>query len=161
MRDSNKPRSWLGRVRITPATVLVTVAVVLAAGGGAYAATAGSGQQSNGRASGPIHGPFATTSGAPFVAAAAVVNSNATLARGVRVTSVSRPFVPGTYQVLFTHNVNRCAFEATLGDPGAHAAPNGQIGVATRSNHKNGVYVQTYNSSGSLTPEPFHLVVIC
>jgi hypothetical protein len=155
MRGIFRARSSRGRA----VTLLATVATVLAAGGGAYAATASSGQANNGRASGSTHGPFMSTKTA-FVAGAAVVNSNGTLARGLGVVSTTQIHT-GAYQVLFTHKVNRCGYEATLGSTSTGVGPDAQIGVASRAGHKNGVWINTYSSSGSLTNEPFHLIVVC
>lgn len=154
MRDIFQTRSGRG-----PLFAVLAAAVLLAAGGGAYAATSSSGSAQQHAARTVSKGPFETARGA-FVAAAAVVNSNGTLARGVGVKSSSE-LGAGAYQVLFQRRVNRCAYEATLGDTGSGAAPIGQIGVATRSHHKNGVFVYTQNSSGLNTPQPFHLVIIC
>lgn len=155
MRDTFRARPWLGRV-----SVLGTVAVLLAAGGGAYAATSSSGSNQQHAARSTGHGSFATTSRV-FVAGAAVVNSNGTLARGAGVKSSKHLLGPGAYQVIFTRKVNRCAYEATLGDASNGSAPVGQIGVATRFHHKNGVFIFTTDSTGNPTDLPFHLLVIC
>jgi hypothetical protein len=154
MRDIFRARPWLGRV-----SVLGTVAVLLAAGGGAYAATSSSGKQANGRATGATRSAF-QTSARVFVAGAAVVNSNGTLARGAGVVSVSSVST-GQYQVIFNRKVNRCAFEATLGNPHAGTPPFGQIGVAVRFHNKHAVFVQTEDSAGTFTPLNFHLIVVC
>jgi hypothetical protein len=160
MRDVMKVRSWLGRVQITPITVLATVAVLLAAGGGAYAATSAthSAATVNGPNSGAVHGTI--TRGTGFIAAAAVVNTNGTLARGLNATHSSYLGFNndgGEYQVFFNRKVNRCAFVATLGNSGAGIPPNGHIAVANRSGHKNGVFVQ----EGEGVVGGFHLVVVC
>jgi hypothetical protein len=156
MRDIFSARLGQGRLL----AVLATVAAVFAAGGGAYAATSSSGSGQQHAARTVSKGPFQTSASA-FVAGAAVVNSNGTLARSVGVKSATHLLGAGRYQVIFTRKVNRCAFEATLGDPSTGGGPDGQIGVATRSGHKNGVYIATYNSGGGFTDLPFHLVVIC
>ncbi len=157
MRDVFQARSGRGRLF----AVLATAAVALAAGGGAYAATSSSGSSQQHAARSVSKGPFETTKGKPFLQAAAVVNSSGTLARGINVKSVKRLSFTGEYQVLFTSKVNRCGYAATLGDPGSGEAPDGQIGVATRFRHKNGVFVRTTDSSGNPEYLPFHLAVIC
>jgi hypothetical protein len=159
MRDILQARPGRGRLF----AVLATAAAVLAAGGGAYAATSSSTQRQSAagqRASAQVSGPLATTSGTGFVAGAAVVSSSGHVVRGLGVKSANEVGF-GEYQVLFNRKVNRCAYEATLGSTGTGAAPDGQIGVATRGGHKNGVWIVTWDSSGNFLPQPFHLIVIC
>jgi hypothetical protein len=153
-------RSWLGRVRITPVTVLTTVAVLLAAGGGAYAATSAthSAATANGPASGAIHSTI--TRGTGFIAAAAVVNTNGTLARGLNAKSsryLGFANDGGEYVVFFNRKINHCAFVATLGNAGTGIPPNGHIAVANRFRHNNAVFVQ----EGEGVVGGFHLVIVC
>lgn len=91
----------------------------------------------------------------------AVVGYNANLVRstpGAALTSLGA----GRYDVTFPADISRCAYLATVGDPG-----NGVVvspgGVYTGSGSNSGtVYVETKNQGGGLGAGiPFHLAVIC
>ena len=91
----------------------------------------------------------------------AVVGYNANLVRstpGAALTSLGA----GRYDVTFPADISRCAYLATVGDPG-----NGVVvspgGVYTGSGPNPGtVYVETKNPGGGLSAGiPFHLAVIC
>lgn len=105
----------------------------------------------------------ATESGAGHVAALvapqlwAVVNLNGSLARGSRVTSVTKLGV-GQYEVTFNRDVSQCAYVATTKNAYSQA-----LGVFTASGHlsANGVFVETKNQGGGLTDGPFNLVTTC
>jgi hypothetical protein len=64
------------------------------------------------------------------------------------------------YEVDFATDVSACAYVATLGDTGQSTPPVGFVGVAGATN-PDGVVVQTSNSGGTATDEPFHLLVTC
>jgi hypothetical protein len=87
----------------------------------------------------------------------AVVNLNGTLARGSRVTSVSR-LGTGRYEVTFDRNVSGCAYIATTKHAYSQA-----LGVFTAGGHlsPNGVYVETKNQGGGLTDGPFNVLAAC
>jgi hypothetical protein len=90
----------------------------------------------------------------------AVVNGDGTLARGGGAASATR-LAPGNYQVLFRRDVNRGAFIATLGlSADAGASPPGEIIVNLRAGTTNGVFVETFNSTGAVEDRSFHLAVI-
>jgi hypothetical protein len=97
----------------------------------------------------------------------AVVESNGTLVRhGTGAIESKEVGSAGTYEVVFNQNVSQCAYTATLGSTTDGAAPAGDIGVASRAEgifkaKLDAVYIQTYNSSGTTTAEPFHLAVFC
>jgi len=91
----------------------------------------------------------------------AVIGYNANLVRStpdVTLTSLGA----GRYDVTFPADISRCAYLATVGDPG-----NGVVfnpgGVYTGSGTNPGtVYVETKNPGGGLSAGiPFHLAVIC
>src|SRR5580692_9566200 len=91
----------------------------------------------------------------------AVIGYNANLVRStpdVTLTSLGA----GRYDVTFPADISRCAYLATVGDPG-----NGLVfnpgGVYTGSASNPGtVYVETKNQGGGLSAGiPFHLAVIC
>jgi hypothetical protein len=91
----------------------------------------------------------------------AVVNFDGSLARGYGTLSSKHEGV-GSYQVLFKRGLRKCAYVATLGTAGSTGVPpTGYAGVVGRNGHVNGVYVQTFDQSGSLKDEGFHLVVSC
>lgn len=98
----------------------------------------------------------------------AVVGSSGSLARGSG-TVESKELTTGEYEVVFNRDVSQCAYEATLGDISDGSAPAGEVGVATRDEgifpffkiKPTAIYIQTYNSSGTTTAEPFHLAVFC
>lgn len=115
--------------------------------------------------SGAVHHASKVPSLTPFKGSAAtlfaVVNFDGTLARGYGAMS-STSEGTGAYQVLFKRGLRKCAYVATLGSSGSSGSPpTGYAGVVGRNGHLNGVYVQTFNSSGALTDEGFHLVVTC
>jgi hypothetical protein len=97
----------------------------------------------------------------------AVVESNGTLVRhGTGVSESKEIGTPGEYEVVFNQNVSQCAYTATLGSTSDGSAPAGEIGVASRAEGLfkakiDAVYIQTYNSTGTTTAEPFHLAVFC
>ena len=108
----------------------------------------------------PGHAPAAA--GAAFTGKAqtlfAVVNPNATLARGYGAVKAVH-VATGDYEVDFGRRLLKCVFTATLGSSGS--APVGYAGVVGRNNVKAGVYVHMFNSAGTVTDAGFHLIVAC
>jgi hypothetical protein len=90
----------------------------------------------------------------------AVVNSSGSIARSQGTTSAGRT-ATGQYEVIFNQNVTQCTYNATLGNPASGVPPAGSIVVASRSGQVNGVFVGTYNATGTATDRSFHLVVVC
>jgi hypothetical protein len=91
----------------------------------------------------------------------AVVGYNANLVRSTRgVTLISLGV--GRYDATFPADISRCAYLATVGDPGNGLVFNPN-GVYTGSgSNPNTVYVETKNQEGGLSGGiPFHLAVIC
>ena len=139
-RRPNRPRRL-----IHPATVISLLALVLAAGGGAYASS---------------------TVGTPSVAGWAVVSATGHLVRG---SGAVNAFIlkkhgkayAGDYQVTFTTRVSGCSYEASVGNTASGVPPLGDIGVATRGGNPNAVYVRTVNLKGFGADEAFHLEVLC
>jgi hypothetical protein len=91
----------------------------------------------------------------------AVVGYHANLVRstpGAALTSLGA----GRYDVTFPADISRCAYLATVGDPGNGVVVN-PGGVYTGSGPNPGtVYVETKNQGGGLSAGiPFHLAVIC
>jgi hypothetical protein len=91
----------------------------------------------------------------------AVVNANATLARGSHVSSVVTT-TTGNYRVIFDRNVRNCAYVATIGLSGASgtSAP-GFVTTVGDALSVNGVFVTTDNVAGASTDLGFHLDVTC
>jgi hypothetical protein len=73
---------------------------------------------------------------------------------GTRVTVIGS----GQYEVTFPQNVSRCAYVATTINSSSQA-----LQAYTAGGHlsDDGVYVETKNQGGGLTPGPFNLVVDC
>jgi hypothetical protein len=91
----------------------------------------------------------------------AVVEANGVLARGSGVTNVTLQ-AGGAYIVNFTANVSNCAYIADLGLTGnTSTQAAGFATVVGAAISHDGVWVSTYDSTGTLTDEPFHLAVFC
>jgi hypothetical protein len=88
-----------------------------------------------------------------------VVDANATFVSGAGVNS-SISEGTGTYQVLFNQNVAGCAYVGGLGS-GSGTAPAGSAAFASRVSNVDGVWIDTYNSTGAGVNEEFHLTVYC
>jgi hypothetical protein len=92
----------------------------------------------------------------------AVINANATIARGVGVVSAATVSSAGQYEVIFDRNVRECAYTVTTGGTGSTETPAPGYGVATgRMDNVNGVFIRTFNSAGTVTALAFHLQVSC
>lgn len=93
----------------------------------------------------------------------AVVNRNATLARGKGAIAVTRgDTATGSYIVVFNKDVTRCLWTATIGLSGTVGVEQpGEITTVRRFNNPRAVYVTTHNSSGVEADRSFHLFVGC
>ena len=93
----------------------------------------------------------------------AVVNANATLARGKDVALVTKGDVAtGSYVVKFKRSVAACSYVATIGNSGAGVASPAHITVAARSGNSSAVYVAVHGPTGTGRPDaPFHLQIEC
>jgi hypothetical protein len=106
----------------------------------------------------------------------AVIESDGSLARGRNVVRTER-LGQGQYMVVFTADVSKGVYVATLGPSSIGTAPTGQIGVATRccgitglyqpfellgwppaNNHA--VWIDTHDTNGNFSDRPFHLIVL-
>jgi hypothetical protein len=98
--------------------------------------------------------------GAPATALWAVVNADASLARGSgAVSTASLAF--GTYEVLFDRNVSACAYMGSAGPASGGVPPDAFVTVAPRNGNVNGVFVDVRTSAGASVANPFHLAVFC
>jgi len=155
--------------RLSPGTVIASIALAVALGGTGYAAivlpadSVGTRQVIDGSL---LRRDFkagqlpAAPAGPPATKLWAVVNPSGSLARSNGTTSAGR-VVEGGYEVLFTQDVSRCTYVATVGNQETGNPPFGVIAVAQRTGNVNGVYVETRDLSGALVDRPFHLAVLC
>lgn len=90
----------------------------------------------------------------------AVVRANGELVRGCNALEAEPGDGDGVYRVLFSQNVSRCAWVATIGLPNDGVPPPGEISVAGLIN-PNAVQVRTFISNGNPADRPFHLAVHC
>ncbi|MGH8002132.1 MAG: hypothetical protein ACREPR_22560 [Brasilonema sp.] len=90
----------------------------------------------------------------------AVVNSDGTLARSLGAIS-SSVLDTGSYEVVFPQDVSNCIYNATPGVPGLDNPQPGEVAVGLRRNNSNAVFIATYDSSGQLANNGFHLTVAC
>ena len=91
----------------------------------------------------------------------AVVGYTANLVRATAGTTLTS-LGTGRYHVTFPSSVKKCAYLASVGDPG-NGIDTSPAGVYTGSStNPNQVYIETKNTGGGLTAGiPFHLAVIC
>jgi hypothetical protein len=134
------------RGRLTYANVMATIAIFIALGGGAIAATRSKSRRSHPRW--------------------AVVSAHGSLVRGGGAVKAKQLFTPdtlGSYQVTFNRNVTGCGLIATIGRKNsANRNPTpGEIGVAYRNGSPRSVYVKTLASDGLQANRSFHLAVLC
>ncbi len=104
----------------------------------------------------------ATPAGMPPTAQAffAVVSATGTLVRGFQAVSATQ-LGTGIYQVLFSHDITGSAYIGTIGLTGSSGdSPAGQIAVVGRAGAANGVFVQTFNATGTPTDLAFHLAIL-
>lgn len=113
------------------------VALIFAAGGGAYATT---------------------SLGPPSVAGWAVVSANGKIVRGSGAVKAKRTS-KGRYKVTFNQAVNNCGYKATIGNADSKVPSVGDIGVASKGTKA--VQVQTTNAKGKSANYSFHLAVVC
>ena len=83
------------------------------------------------------------------------------IVRGKNTVSVTR-LSTGTYDIRFSKPIGKCAWTATVGFGtfGGQTGP-AEVTLAGRAGTKNGIFLQTFNGTGVLTDEPFHLLISC
>ena len=142
------------------------VALALAVGVFAGTAMAGGGGNGPNPAAGKASVTPSFSSTTPVeVKAAAVINGNGTVRRASTLpygVSSSTNIGTGTYDLRFNHNIGGCAWVGTVGF-GTFGGNTGaaEITITGRSGTNNGLFVTTANSAGTLTNEPFHVIVVC
>ena len=91
----------------------------------------------------------------------AVVGYTANLVRATTGTTLTN-LSPGRYDVRFPASVKRCAYLATVGDPGNALVFNPNNVYTGSASNPDTVYIETKNQGGGLSSGiPFHLAVIC
>ena len=91
----------------------------------------------------------------------AVVDLNGVLQRKSNAKTSTRVST-GSYDVEFNSNIRGCAYVVSLGQTGSQGFPPvGYAAVVGRTGSIRGVYVQTYDATGVLADQPFHLIVSC
>ena len=85
----------------------------------------------------------------------AVVSAPGALERGNATSGGHASDGPGSYLIRFAQSVSGCAYTVTLGANGS--AP----GRASVADSDGSIAVRTYDSSGSPTDLPFHVVATC
>ena len=116
----------------------------------------------------PSKSRFASEGSGDFQASAtnrnvlwAVVSSDGRLVRDKGARDANR-LSRGHYEVIFERNVRSCVYVASIGLPGAEGESSpGLISTAGRNGARNGVFLDTRNSSGGRASRGFHLVVNC
>lgn len=146
--------------------LLPAAGVALALAVGVFAGTAMAGGGGNGPTAGKssVQANFKSTTPAQ-VKAAAVINSNGSVLRASTLpyhVTASSNIGTGQYDVRFSHSIGGCAWVGTVGF-GTFGGNTGaaEITITGRSGTNNGLFVTTANSSGTLTNEPFHVIVVC
>ena len=86
-------------------------------------------------------------------------NSNGAKACGKGELNASK-IDTGEYAITFWRNIRDCNYQATIGIADTTTAL-GFITVARRSGKSNGVFVRTYNTSGTLPDRPFSVYMNC
>ncbi|HEV2377444.1 MAG TPA: hypothetical protein VGS19_35425 [Streptosporangiaceae bacterium] len=91
----------------------------------------------------------------------AVVGYTANLVRSTPGTTLTH-LSAGRYDVQFPVSVSKCAYLATVGDPGNGTDVNPNGVYTGTGNNADTVYIETKNQGGGLSDGiPFHLAVIC
>jgi hypothetical protein len=148
--------------------LLPAAGVALALAVGVFAGTALAGGGGNGpnptAGKSSVQANFKSTTPVQ-VKAAAVIRASGTVLRAstlpYHVTSSSNTG-PGVYNVTFSHSISGCAWVGTVG----YGTFTGDTGPATITitglfGTNNGLFITTFNGAGTLTNEPFHVIVVC
>ena len=142
------------------------VALALAVGVFAGTALAGGGANGPNAAAGhsSVQANFKSATPAQ-VKAAAVINSNGTVARASTLpyhVLSSTNSGTGTYDVRFSHSISGCAWVGTVGLGGFSGSTGAaQITITGRAGTNNGLFITTFDGAGTATNEPFHVILVC
>ena len=89
----------------------------------------------------------------------AVVTSAGALDRGT--ASNASKGSTGSYQVTFDRDVSACTFQVTVAEPDSTGFSSGYATAAGFSQSTATVFVKTFDTSGVVADQPFHLTVLC
>lgn len=91
----------------------------------------------------------------------AVATQAGVLSRGDEAVAVNK-LALGQYEVIFSRRVNNCAYSATIGKPKqSNTANAGFTTVVGRAGNTKGVFIETFDTSGSSRDRGFQLIVVC
>jgi hypothetical protein len=88
---------------------------------------------------------------------AAVINVNGTVRDGNRVVASANLPGNGNYSVTFDRNITQCTYQATI----ANTSGKGYAMVDPRLDVANGVFIATYDETGTLSDSDFYVEVTC
>ena len=148
--------------------LLPVTGVALALAVGVFAGTALAGGGANGP--NPVAGESSVTpnfkSTTPAqVKAAAVIKVNGKVLRASTLpyhVKSSSNIGTGVYNLSFSHSISGCAWVGTVGLGGFSGSTGAATITMTGLNGTNtGLYITTFNGTGTPTTEPFHVIVVC
>jgi hypothetical protein len=87
----------------------------------------------------------------------AVINVNGTVRDGNRVVASANLPGNGNYSVTFDRNITQCTYQATI----ANTSGKGYAMVDPRLDVANGVFIATYDETGTLSDSDFYVEVTC
>jgi Collagen triple helix repeat (20 copies) len=150
----------LAKEAVTPAKLSKASKATLTGPKGATGATGATGSQGPKGDQG-LKGDKGETGepGLPATKLWAVVEG-ATLKRGSGVTKVESEGT-GQTKVIFNQEVANCAYSGTIGNPQSGVAPPAFISVQPSVATSNGLFIATYDKTGALTNENYHVEVFC
>lgn len=90
----------------------------------------------------------------------AVVRANGTLDRGKGVLSSARVGL-GNYEVIFDRDVTQCSWVVSIGAGDTIGTARGFTQAALRVNNSSGVFIGTYNKNDASEARPFHMQLSC
>ena len=148
----------LSQIAVAFAGVLAGAVMVMSAT--AFASAAGGPNDPSGPAPKSVIG---TSRGMPSTSRVlyATINADGSVARSLALGAGTARLAAGQYQVIFSQDMQGCAYVATIGNAGAGSATQGTVDVALRAGNNSGVFVETKTLAGAFEDRPFHLVVTC
>ena len=142
------------------AAVLLATAAAVTGGVVATGATASAGSNAGKNVPAAVSALPAAGSAAP-ARVYAVMNADGTLVRGKSVASVLK-IGTGVYDVRFNRNISSCSWLGTVGLGGFSGSSGpGIVTITGRAGTNNGLFVTTYDATGTAADLPFAADVIC
>ena len=142
-------------------SVGVTLAAAAALTGGLLASTASADTSAAKNVPGKTSFVAASTAASVPPRVFAVVNGDSTLLRGKAVASTAS-LGTGVYDIRFNRNISTCSWVGTVGF-GSFSGSTGpaMITITGRAGTNNGLFVTTFDSTGTPAALPFSADVIC